>query len=158
MQGLSYLAFAAGYRRISFVLIENGQLATWQTSCKAAGCPELAACFAEEFIDLLRPNVIVMEDITAGTHKGKATQALLQAIANVAAQSDANTIAIQRERLFRCRYTEAEHLARLYPDLADKVPKRRFFDPEPHHTVLFGALALADQAMRGSALLLASKM
>ena len=82
MQGLSYLAFAAGYRRISFVFVEYGQLATWHTSCVAARDAGNAAQFAQDFIDLLDPNVIIIEDIAAGTRKGPIAKALIEAIRN----------------------------------------------------------------------------
>ena len=158
MPGLSYLAFAAGYRRVSLVLLENGKLATWQTSCKAARSPEDAALFAKDFIHLLSPHVVVMEDMASGTRKGATAQALLGAIREKADQSNAQVVALKREKLFRNRQAEADYLVKHYPDLADKVPRRRYFDREPHHSVLFEALALGDQALRGSALLLASKM
>jgi hypothetical protein len=158
MRELSYLAFAAGYRRVSIALIENGQLATWHTSCKAAGDPEEAGLFAREFIDLLAPHVVVIEDIAAGTRKGATAQALLKAIREEADRSKAQVVALKRERLFRSRHAEAVYLVKHYPELCEKVRKRRHFDREPYHSVLFEALALADQALRGSALLLASKM
>ena len=100
MRGLSFLAFAAGYRRVSFVFIEDGQLATWQTSKRAALNPEEAASFAREFIDLLLPTFIVMEDTTAETRKGARTQALLKVIKDEAARSPARLLPMKREKLF----------------------------------------------------------
>ena len=158
MKSFSYLAFAVGYRRVSLVLLQHGKLATWQTSCKAAEGVAETRAFAEEAMELLQPQVVVFEDIRSGTRKGKQSQRLMTAISEVAQNSAAHSVAIKRERLFRCRYAEAAHLAKCYPDLADKTPSRRFFDKEPHHVVLFEALALADQAVRGSSELLAANM
>ena len=158
MRGLSYLAFAAGYRRVSFVFIEDGQLATWHTSKRAARNPAEAADFAREFIDLLLPKVVVMEDFAAGTRKGDQAQALLQAIRDEAEKSDAQLLSLSREKLFRTRYDEAVYLVKYHPELEDKVQERSFCDREPHHVVLFEALALAHQAAQGGAMLLASKM
>lgn len=158
MRGLSYLAFAAGYRRVSFVCIEDGQLATWHTSKRAARDPDEAASFAREFIDLLLPNVIVMEDIAAGTRKGLKTQELLAAIRQEAERSEAQLMPLSREKLFRTRHDEAAYLVKHHPELADKVPVRSFCDREPHHMVLFEALALGHQAAQGGAMLVASKM
>ena len=158
MQGLSYLAFAAGYRRISFVFVEYGQLATWHTSCVAARDAGNAAQFAQDFIDLLDPNVIIIEDIAAGTRKGPIAKALIEAIRNEAEQSRAQLVALKREKLFRTRYAEALYLVKHYPELADKVPKRGYAEREPHHMVLFEALALAHQTAQGGALFLATKM
>jgi len=158
MQKVSYLAFAAGYRRISFVLIENGQLATWQTSCKAARKASSAARFAAEFIELLRPHIVVIEDFEAGTRKGKNALALLRAIEAILPGHEVQVIKLSREHLHQTRYDEAASLARHYPELRDKVPTRKFFEKEPHHTVLFEAAALAHEALEGGALMLARKM
>lgn len=158
MRGLSYLAFAAGYRRVSFVLIEDGQLATWHTSKRAASDPEEAATFAQEFIELLLPNAIILEDITKGTRKGKIARSLIAAMSEQAEQANAQIVMISREKLFRTRYDEARYLIRHYPEFEEKLPKRSFWDREPHQMVLFEALALAHHAMQGGALLLARKM
>ena len=158
MRGLSFLAFAAGYRRVSFVFIEDGQLATWQTSKRAALNPEEAASFAREFIDLLLPTFIVMEDTAAGTRKGERTQALLKAIMDEAAQSNAQLLPMKREKIFRTRFDEARYLAEKHPEFEGKVPSRTFRDREPHQMVLFEALALGHQAAQGGAMFLASKM
>lgn len=158
MRALSYLAFAAGYRRISFVLIEDGQLATWHTSCVAARDATQAAEFAQDFIDLLDPNVVVIEDIASGTRKGTKATALIDAIRKEAEQSRAQLVAVMREKLFRTRHAEALYLVKHYPELADKIPRRGHAEREPHHMVLFEALALAHQASQGGAMLIAAKM
>ncbi len=158
MRGLSFLAFAAGYRRVSFVFIEDGQLATWQTSKRAALSPEEAASFAREFIDLLLPTFIVMEDTSGGTRKGAQAQAALGAIKEEAEKSNAQLIPMKREKLFRTRFDEARYLAGKHPEFESKVPSRSFQDREPHHMVLFEALALGHQAAQGGATFLASKM
>jgi len=158
MPGLSYLAFAAGYRRVSFVFIENGQLATWHTSKRAACTKEEAASFAQEFIELLVPNVIVLEDLGSETRKGANAQASLKAIREQAEQSKAQILLLEREKLFRTRYHEAAYLVRKHPEFEDKMPERTFCEREPHHMVLFEALALGHQASEGGAILLAQKM
>ncbi len=158
MRQISYLAFAVGYRRISFVLIENEELATWQTSCKAARDVVSAARFTAEFIELLRPNVVVMEDFETGTRKGKQALGVLRAIAAILPGHGVQVIKLSREHLHQTRYDEAASLAVRYPELADKVPSRKFFEKEPHHTVLFEAAALAHSAVEGGAMLLASEM
>lgn len=158
MPGLSYLAFAAGYRRVSFVLIENGNLATWHTSCLAAKSSATARAFANEFIDLFRPDVIVLEYEETAKRKSEKTRALLEAFRNEAERASARLVRLERVREFRTRQAEAEHLAKLYPEFADMVPRRGYCENEPHHAVLFEALALAHHAVRGGAMLLASKM
>ena len=158
MEKIKYLAFAVGYRRVSLVLLQNGRLVTWQTSCKAASNDRQVTRLVNDALNTLVPHVIVFEKIGDGSRKGKNATARLKVIAELADSYPAQVLCLERERLFASRFQEAEHLASRYPELADKVPYRRFFDREPHHVVLFEALALADQAMHGSSRLLASNM
>lgn len=158
MQNLSYLAFAAGYRRISFVLIEHGQLATWHTSCVAAKSTEAAREFTREFIEVFSPDVIVMEKLETAGRKGAKAKALLQVIRDEAEKANAQFLPLKRKNEFRTRQAEASNLVNLFPELADKVPHREYCDNEPHHMVLFEALALAHQAVRGGPMLLARQM
>lgn len=158
MQSLSYLAFAAGYRRISFVLIEDGLLATWHTSNIAAKSPDTAREFANEFINLFQPNVIVMEKLETTKRKGRNARLLLQEIYGQAEKAEGHFLSLKREKAFRNRQAEAEHLASLFPEVANKVPRRDYCKNEPHHMVLFEALALAHQAIRGGPTLLARHM
>jgi len=158
MKSLSYLAFAAGYRRISFVLIEDGLLATWHTSNIAAKNPKAARDFACEFINLFQPTVIVMEKLETTKRKGRNARQLLEEIQQQADQADAHFLTLEREKTFRNRQAEAAYLASLFPEVADKVPRRDYCENEPHHMVLFEALALAQQAIRGGPTLLARNM
>ena len=155
---LRYLAFAVGYRRISLVLLEHGRLVTWQTSCKAASSNKAANDFVQEALAILRPHVIVFQELNSECRKGKQAKARLSVIADAVRTHPAQTLKLTPCRNFPSRFQEAAHLATLYPEIADKVPIRRFFDREPHHAVLFEALALADRAMNGSSQLLASQM
>jgi hypothetical protein len=57
-------------------------------------------------------------------------------------------VAVARECCYANKYVEADALAERYPDIAAWKPKkRRFFDNEPRNTVLFEALALADEVL-----------
>lgn len=140
------------------MLLEHGSLVTWQTSCKAASNDKAANEFVQEALAILRPHVIVFEDLCSECRKGKQAKARLNVIAEAARTHPAQTLKLTPHREFASRFQEAAHLATLYPEVADKVPVRRFFDREPHHAVLFEALALADRAMHGSSHLLASQM
>jgi hypothetical protein len=55
---------------------------------------------------------------------------------------------VPREHRYPNKYAEADALVDRYPELAPWKPmKRRFYDNEPRNTVLFEALALADQIL-----------
>ena len=99
-----------------------------------------------------------MEKLETARRKGAKAKALLAVIHDQAEKANAHFVPLKRENQFRTREAEASHLAILFPDLADKVPHREHCDNEPHHMVLFEALALAHQALRGGPMLLAQQM
>ena len=110
-------------------------LATWHTSNIAARSPKTAREFANEFINLCQPSVIVMEELGSTKRKGKNARMLLREVHQQAEQAEGHFMTLRREKEFRNRQAEAEHLASLYPELADKVPRRDYCENEPQHMV-----------------------
>ena len=140
------LALAAGTGRIGMVFFVDKRLMDWQVSNKAAKSPDMAAAYLRTIIVSHRPDVVVTERISAAFHKGERTRLMILTLAELAADHELLDIAVARPNQFKNKYEEAEVLAACYPELAAWKPKpRRFFDNEPRNTVLFEALALADQ-------------
>ena len=149
MELLSYLAFAAGQRRVGMIYLEGKELKYWDMSTKAAKSVEEACAFAERMIEHLRPQVVVTEDISTATQKGRHTKSLIYAISKVAENADTIAVSTERRCLHRNKYEEAAELVTRYPDLLPWQPKRRcFFDKEPRSTVLFEALSLAESVQQ----------
>ncbi len=159
MAALRLLALATATGRVGAVCLSGGQLKDWQVSNKAARSPELAAEQLEIWIDRLTPDVVVTEAPEGAARKGDKTKALTAAMAQVAAARDLLDVAVARPRDYPNKYDEAEALALRHPEIrAWLPPKRRFFDNEPRNTVLFEALALAEEVMRGGPEALARAM
>lgn len=142
------LAVAAATGRIGMVFFVGQQIMDWQVSNKAAKSPEMAAVFLRGLIVSHKPDVVVTERVSTALHKGKRTKILIATMATIAGDHELLDITIERPSQFQNKYAEAEVLAARYPELAAWQPKaRRFFDNEPRNTVLFEALALADQIL-----------
>lgn len=146
MAALKVLAFAAATGRVGSVFLDGESLQHWHVSIKAAGNSVEAAGYAQEMINRFKPDVVVTEECDSARHKGRNTLDLIGAIARTAAHNDLLEVSVPRERRFPNKYAEAEALVERYPELAPWQPqRRRFYDNEPRHTVLFEALALARQ-------------
>jgi hypothetical protein len=142
------LAVAAATGRIGMVFLIGNRLMDWQISGKAAKSPEQAARFADAIIRSHRPDVFITEKIDVARNKGDKAKALIDTMARAAAEHELLDVSIDRPSGFANKYDEADALAERYPELAAWKPKRRrFFDNEPRNTVLFEALALADQLL-----------
>lgn len=148
MGALRVLAFAAATGRVGSVFLVGDRLLDWQISDKAADSGVDAAAHAQALINNLTPDVVVTEELETASHKGKHTLALIAAIARTAEHNNLLDVSVPREHRYPNKYAEADALVEQYPELAPWKPmKRRFYDNEPRNTVLFEALALANQML-----------
>lgn len=148
MARLRVLALAAARRRVGSVVVDDGTLLDWRISDKAADSPECAVAHLEKLIVEFQPDVVITEEVATARHKGKRTLALIAAIGEAAERSDLMAIVLPREHRFENKYAEADALVARFPELAPWKPERlHFYDNEPRNTVLFEALALADQIL-----------
>ena len=144
MEANRVLAIAVATGRVGYVFLVDKKLYGWSLSRKAASSAEQAARFANEWIDRMRPNVVVYEKITDRWRKGDAVRAAIEAIARVAEVEPLFDIAVQAPKRYANKFEEAEALANRFPELQPRVPKpRKLWDSEPRNTTLFEALALA---------------
>lgn len=145
------LALAAATRRVGYVYLIGGQLKDWRVSGKAAKSPTEAAGQIQKWINELKPDVVVTEKVKNSTKKSAKTKSIIAAMANVASHNYLHDVSVTRPREYKNKYAEAVALAERYPDITAWLPtKRRLFEAEPRNTVLFEALALADELLRGS--------
>jgi hypothetical protein len=146
MAKLRLIAFAAARGRIGSVVLAGDTLIDWRISDKAAESPEHAAAHAQRLFADFAPDVVVTEEVEMARHKSMHSRALITAIAEAAERNQLMAVSLPREHRFPNKYAEADALVERFPELAPwKPPKRRFYDNEPRNTVLFEALALADQ-------------
>ncbi|MEL7284559.1 MAG: Arm DNA-binding domain-containing protein [Pseudomonadota bacterium] len=87
-------------------------------------------------------------------------KALIQAIAELASHNHVLDVSVQHPRSYPSKYEEAQALAMEYPEIEGYLPKRRrrIFDFEPRSMVLFEALALANEVIKGPPTRLAAAM
>jgi hypothetical protein len=138
------LAFAVATGRMGCVFLVGGELRDWRLSKKAAQSVELARTYAGTWIGALCPDVVVTEDVSKRSHKGKKTRELITAVSGVAARKGLLDVKVHRTSSFTNKYEEAEALGNRFPEIAAWVPKKpRIWETEPQNTVYFEALALA---------------
>ncbi len=159
MNGLSYLAFAAAYRRVGVIYMDGGEVLYWAMSTKASRSDKYAAAFAKSLIDEFKPNVVITEKLAYALRKGNHTKHIIEAIATAAGNAPVLDMEVARANPHKNKYEEADALIDRYPVLAPLRPKvRRYFDNEPRSTVLFEALSLAESVRRGPTTQLAAAM
>ena len=159
MAALKVLAVAVAKGRAGYVYISAGELRDWDVSVKAAKSTSNLVEWVQHLINRLQPDIVVTEKITERCRKGSKTKRLIRAAMEIASHNYVLDISIERPRKFPCKYTEAEALTKSFPELIGWLPKkRRYFDSEPRNTILFEALAYADEIIKGSPLRLAQAM
>lgn len=141
------LALAVASSRCGYVYLANGSLQEWGTTVRATQKPTDLAGFAQGLINDLAPDIVVTEKCDEVSKKGKRTKELIRVIAETASHNYLLDVSVPRLHTFTSKYEEAENLAKLHPELAGYVPrrKRRIFDFEPRGLMVFEALALARQ-------------
>lgn len=157
--GLSYLAFAAAYRRVGVIYMIGDEVLFWKMSTKASMNDELAADFAQKLIHEFAPDVVITEKLAQALRKGRHTKNVIRSIASAAKNAKALDIEVARENQYKNKYEEADALIECYPILGPLRPKvRRYFDNEPRSTVLFEALSLVESVKRRPTTQLAAAM
>lgn len=159
MAALKVLSIAVAKGRAGYVYLAGGELIDWNVSVKAVKSASNMVCFVQELITKLKPDVVVTERLSALCRKGKKTRRLIVSAAELASHNYVLDVSVERPQDYPCKYTEAEALAKRYPELQGWVPKkRRYWDSEPRQTVIFEALAMAEKVINGPPTTLARAM
>ncbi len=160
MAALSVLAIAVASGKVGYVFLQSGRLQDWGITVKAAGNSAELVGFVQRLIDELQPDVVVTEDCTEGCRKGKKSKSLIRSLVELASHNTVLDVSVTRPRTFQSKYEEAQSLAEAHPEIAGYLPdqRRRIFDFEPRGMVLFEALALALEVMKGPPTRLAAAM
>lgn len=159
MAALSVLSVAVAKGRAGYVYMVGGNLKDWGVSVKAATSSANMVAWVQGLINRLRPGVVVTEKFAEHSRKRGKSRPLVSAAARLASHNYVLDVSVERPRKHRCKYTEAQALARAHPELLGWVPrKRRYWDSEPGNTILFETLALAEVVIKGSPMQLARAM
>lgn len=150
MAALRVLAVAVAKGRAGYVYLSGGELVDWNLTVKAVKSTSQLVEWLQELITRLKPDVVVTEKLTDTCRKGSTSKRLIRSLAILASHNYVLDVEVPRPRRYPCKYTEAEAMARRYPELTGWLPKRRrYFESEPRNTIIFEALALAEAAMFG---------
>ena len=160
MATLSILAVAVASGKVGYVFLQGGRLQDWGITVKAASNSSELVGFVQRLINDLRPDVVVTEDCGDGCRKGKRSKRLIRSLAELASHNAVLDVSVPRPRTYQSKYEEAQSLSEAHPEIAGHLPaqKRRIFDFEPRGMVLFEALALAEEVMKGPPTRLAAAM
>lgn len=159
MAALKFLAVAVAKGRVGYVYIVEGELLDWGLSVKAAKSTNDLAAWLQKLINELKPDVVVTEKNTANCRKGKRAKSLIATTQELASHNYVLDVSVEKQRLYECKYTEAQALVKRYPELTGWLPQKRpYFGSEPRNTILFEALSLAEQVILGPPEKLAAAM
>ncbi|MEQ8964879.1 MAG: hypothetical protein RID91_03570 [Azospirillaceae bacterium] len=137
------LTIAAANGRVGYVFLDDTVVLTWGLSRKASRGPDEAAARTAQWLETLRPDVVITEKITRRNRKGDRTKAVIAAIRSVAEMADVLAIEVARVQSHQNKFEEAVEIAAIFPELARLVPKyRKPWQTEPKTTVYFEAAAL----------------
>lgn len=159
MAALRYLAVAVAKGRAGYVYIVDGELMDWGLSVKAAKSTNNLAEWLQKLISDLKPDVVITEKDTQNCRKGKRAKRLIATARELASHNYVLDVSVEKRRNHLCKYTEAQALVERYPELEGWLPKKRpYFGSEPRNTILFEALAMAEQVIFGPPEKLAAAM
>lgn len=161
MAALSVLAIAVASGKAGYVFLSGGRLQDWGIVVKAAQSSSELVGYVQELINELKPDVVVTEDcIAPSCRKGEKVRGLIETVSMLASHNPVLDVSVVRPRTYQSKYEEAEALVIEHPEIAGYLPvqKRRIFDFEPRGMVLFEALALAQEVIKGPPTRLATAM
>ena len=145
MQSREETAFtlAVQANKVGYALIRGDQLVFWGTSTDAHKSDDTLFEFVEEKLRYFQPDIFLTDDNEVRTRKGKRARALIQIAKTAAQEVSIDHVPVERSRNFKNKYDEAIAIAKEYPELRKRVPKRRMpWQQEPTDVVLFEALSL----------------
>ena len=151
MAAFKTLAIAAGTWRVGYVYLEDNKLIDWHVSRSAARSIDAAADHAQEWFDILTPELVVTEAINSKCAKGRNTIALIAAIEQTANDAPVLNATVTKARAYKNKYEEAKALLNQYPELALRSAKKtsnvakRTTSDDPVRSPLHGATGTASR-------------
>jgi hypothetical protein len=137
------MGIAVSSGKIGFALLVDGELMDWGLSVKARRGYEAAFDKAAEWIGFYELDLLVLADL-ADSRKGPHATMLHDAVVRAATGAQVDVVFLPRANDEANKYAEAAALAAEFPQIASWLPpKRRLWETEPRHIILFEALSLA---------------
>ena len=100
------------------------------------------------WIKRFRPEVVVLEHHRHAVRKGKRQRRTLRYLPYAARRFPVVLRVVKRHQCYANKFEEAVALAKRFPILADRIPRKpRIWEGEPHFVALFEAVALGVSAL-----------
>ena len=142
------LAVAARSTYVGCVHLINGQLADWGHA--ETHSVEDATAKLESWLKIYKPDVLVTEDPTTEFKKSGRQIAILEAFVEISREAPVANMVLSRKKTHKNLYLHATSLAKHYPEIASRVPKKPpIWLPGHRNLVYFDALALAKRVVEG---------
>ncbi len=141
---LAVMALTVRAGRMAYVLLIDEIVKDLALSRVATRNEESACAKLDEWLRLLRPNAVVIEDYRMDCKKSDKTKRVIRAIKHRLEQYSVDVFEAPRTQEYRNIYDEARWYGKCFPEVAHLVPKRREpWASEPSTVIYFEALALA---------------
>jgi len=144
----SVLAVAARSTYVGCVHLINGQLADWGHA--ETHSVEDATAKLQSWLKVYKPDVLVTEDPTTEFKKSGRQIAILEVFVEIGREAAVMNMVLSRTKTHKNLYLQAASLAKHYPEIASRVPKKPpIWLPGHRNLVYFDALALAKRVVEG---------
>lgn len=141
-QGL--LSIAVRRDLACMVYLQGKSLKDWRVSHKAARSTTDGVVMLRRWMAIYEPDIVVSQNPDSAGRKSKRNIAIMRAMARVTSDADVLDLLVARTFQYSNIYEEAAVIARRYPALKQKLPKKpRIWETEPRRIIYFEAMALA---------------
>ncbi len=138
------LAIALRRDLACMVYLQGKSLKDWRVSHKAARTPGDGVSVLRNWLAIYEPDVVICQNPDSAGRKSERNVAILKAMARAISDADVMDLLVTRGFQYRNIYEEAAVIARRYPALKHKLPKKpRIWETEPRRIIYFEAMALA---------------
>lgn len=138
------MAIAVRSTGVAAAIFSGDELLTARVSASAAkqGYAKTKTVVAQ-WLQRYRPDHLVLEDHKTATRKAKRQRHALRHLPAFARRHPCSVSVIERKRQYENLYVEATALAKRFPILQDRVPRKpHIWESEPHFVPVFEAVAL----------------
>ncbi|MFC3615624.1 hypothetical protein ACFORG_17845 [Lutimaribacter marinistellae] len=138
------LAVAVRRDLACMMYLQGKTLKDWRVSHKAARSPGDGVSVLRTWMAIYEPDVVICQNPDSAGRKSARNILILTAMARVISDADVLDLLVTRRYAYRNIYEEAAMIARRYPALKQKLPKKpRIWETEPRRIIYFEAMALA---------------
>lgn len=142
------LAVAARTMHVGCVHLVDGKLADWGLAYVRT--TEEATAKLSNWLEIYKPDCLVTENPETEFRKSGKQIDILKAFVDIGREAPVLNLVQTRKKTHKNLYLQAASLAKQFPEIASRVPKKPpIWLPGHRNLVFFDALALAKQVLEG---------